>query len=385
MDFEFTQEQKDLREGIREFVKKECPREYLRELDEKEEYPHEISAKLADRGWLGLAVPEEYGGSGGNVIDVVIVVEELSRAMTALGTMYLNNSCFGANSVGAYGTEEQKRRFLPGIANGSIKMCFGVTEPNTGVDTLSLTTSAVEVDEHFIVNGQKVFITGAHVANYVVLLVRSNKNVKKKTEGLSILLTDTKLPGVEIRLMKKLGLRAVGTCEIFLTDVRVPKEYLLGEKDKGWQFILHTMNNERITVSAYRIGTALAAFEDALKYAKERIVFQRPIGQFQAIQHRLADMYVDIELSRLMVYKAAWLQSQGKPCGMEANMAKLASSETVVRVCESGMRIMAGYGYTMEYDMQRYYRDAILAPTGTATQELIKSFIGVQLGLPKSF
>lgn len=385
MDFEFTQEQKAMRDGIRDFVKKECPREYLRQLDEKEEYPYGVWAELAKKGWLGLAVPEEYGGSGGNLMDVVIVVEELSKAMTALGTMYLNNSCFGANSVGAYGTEEQKRRFLPGIANGSIKMCFGVTEPNTGVDTLSLTTSAVEVDEHFIVNGQKVFITGAHVANYVVLLVRSNKNVKKKTEGLSILLTDTKLPGVEIRLMKKLGLRAVGTCEIFLTDVRVPKEYLLGEKDKGWQFILHTMNNERITVSAYRIGTALAAFEDALKYAKERIVFQRPIGQFQAIQHRLADMYVDIELSRLMVYKAAWLQSQGKPCGMEANIAKLASSETVVRVCESGMRIMAGYGYTMEYDMQRYYRDAILAPTGTATQELIKSFIGVQLGLPKSF
>ena len=385
MDFEFTQEQKDLRDGIRDFIKKECPRGYLRELDEKEEYPHEIWAKLADRGWLGLAVPEEYSGSGGTLLDVVIVVEELSKAMTALGTMYLNNSCFGANSVGAYGTEEQKTQLLPGIAKGSIKMCFGVTEPNTGVDTLSLTTSAVDEGDYFVVNGQKVFITGAHVANYIVLLARSNKNVKKKSEGLSILLTDTKLPGIEIRLMKKLGLRAVGTCEIFLTDVKVPKWFLLGEKDNGWKFILHTMNNERITVSAYRIGTALAAFEDALKYSEERIVFQRPIGQFQAIQHRLAEMYVDIELSRLMVYKAAWLQMQGKPCGMEANMAKLASSETVVRVCESGMRIMAGYGYTMEYDMQRYYRDAILAPTGTATQELIKSFIGVQLGLPKSF
>lgn len=385
MDFEFTQEQNDLRSGIRDFVKKECPREYLRQLDEKEEYPYEIWAKLANKGWLGLAVPEEYGGSGGNVIDVVIVVEELSKAMTALGTMYLNNSCFGANSVGAYGTEEQKRQLLPGIAKGSIKMCFGVTEPNTGVDTLSLTTSAIEQEDYFIVNGQKNFITGAHVADYIVLLARSNKNVKKKSEGLTILLTGTKLPGIEIRLMKKLGLRAVGTCEIFLTDVKVPKWFLLGEKDKGWEFILHTMNNERITVSAYRIGTAVAAFEDALKYAKERIVFQKPIGQFQAIQHRLADMYVDIELSRLMVYKAAWLQSQRKPCAMEANMAKLASSETVVRVCESGMRIMAGYGYTMEYDMQRYYRDGILAPTGTATQELIRSFIGVQLGLPKSF
>lgn len=385
MDFDFTQEQNDLRAGIKDFIKKECPREHLRQLDEKEEYPHEIWAKLASKGWLGLAVPEEYGGSGGSVLDVVIVVEELAKAMTALGMMYLSNSCFGANSVGAYGTEEQKKKLLPGLAKGSIRMCFGVTEPNTGVDTLSLTTAAVDKGDYFLVNGQKNFITAAHIADYIVLLTRSNKDVKKKTEGLSILLTSTKLPGVEIRLMRKLGTRAVGTCEIFLTDVQVPKWFLLGEKDKGWQFILHTMNNERITVSAYRLGTAQAAFEDALKYSKERIVFERPIGQFQAVQHRLADMYVDIELSRLMVYKAAWLQSQGKPCAMEANMAKLASSEMDLRVCQSGMRIMAGYGYSMEYDMQRYFRDSILAPTGTSTQELVKSFIGVQLGLPKSF
>jgi acyl-CoA dehydrogenase len=383
--FEFTEQQQLLRKGISDFVRVECPKDYMRELDEKEQYPHSIWDKLAQAGWLGLTIPEKYGGSGGNVLDVVIVVEELAKAMTALGTMYLTNSCFAANSVGAYGTDEQKQRFLPKIASGSLKMCFGVTEPNTGVDTLSMRTFAMDNGENFIVNGQKVYITGAHVADYIILLVRTEKNVKKRSHGLSILMLDAKSEGIEIRLMRKLGLRALGTCEVFLDDVEVSKEYLLGQKNEGWRLILHTMNNERITVSAYRIGNAMAAFEDALRYAKERIVFGRPIGQFQAIQHRLAEMYMDIELSRMMMYKAAWLQSEGKPCEMEANIAKYASSETVVRVCQSGMRIMAGHGYMMEVDMQRYYRDAILAPTGTSTQELIKGFIGVRLGLPKSF
>jgi alkylation response protein AidB-like acyl-CoA dehydrogenase len=385
LDFDITEEQKGMVEAIRELLDRVADPSYLRRLDEEERYPQEVWDALAAAGWFGLPVANEYGGLGGNVLDVVLVVEELARRMTALGTMYLTSSCFGANSIGAYGNEEQKSSLLPKIARGELRFCFGVTEPNTGVDTLSLTTTAVQKGDEWVINGRKVFITGADVADYIVLLTRTKKDVAKRSQGLTIFMVPGQSEGVQVRPMKKLGLKAIHTCEVFLDDVRVSGSCVLGDVDRGWEFILHTMNNERITVSAYRIGNARAALEDAVTYAKETKRFGKPIGQFQAIQHRLAETYAMIDVARLAVYRAAWLQSQGRPCGREAAIAKYLASEVVVNATQTGMRVMAGYGYMMEYPMQRYYRDAILAPTGTATQELLLSFLGESLGLPKSY
>ncbi len=385
MDFDLSAEQTAMVGAVRELLDREAPPEYLRELDEQERYPEELWGALAKAGWFGLAVPKEYGGLGGNVLDVVVVVEELARRMTALGTMYLTSSCFGANSIGAYGSEEQKRAYLPRIARGELRFCFGVTEPNTGVDTLSLTTAAVRDGNGWVINGRKVFITGADVADFIILLTRTTKDVSKRSKGLTIFMVPRGTAGVEVRPMKKLGLRAIHTCEVVLDDVRVPPSCVLGEVDRGWEFILHTMNNERITVSAYRIGNARAALEDAVAYARETKRFGRPIGQFQAVQHRLAETHAMIDVARLAVYRAASMQSRGQPCAREAAIAKYVASEVVVNATQAGMRVMAGYGYMMEYPMQRYFRDAILAPTGTATQELLLSFLGESLGLPKSY
>lgn len=385
MDFEITDDQKVMVAAIREMLDHVADADYLRRLDEEERYPEEVWDALAADGWLGLPVPTEYGGLGGNIVDVVLVVEELARRMTALGTMYLTSSCFGTNSIGAYGSDEQKRLLLPKIARGELRFCFGVTEPNTGVDTLSLTTTAKRDGDEWVINGQKVFITGADVADYIVLLTRTTKEVAKRSQGLTIFMVPRESAGIEVRPMKKLGLKAIHTCEVFLDDVRVAADHVLGEVDRGWEFILHTMNNERITVSAYRLGNARAALEDAVAYAKETERFGKPIGQFQSIQHRLAETYVMIDVARLAVHRAAWLQSQGRPCGREAAIAKYFSSEVVVKAAETGMRVMAGYGYMTENPMQRYYRDAILAPTGTATQELLLSYLGESLGLPKSY
>jgi alkylation response protein AidB-like acyl-CoA dehydrogenase len=243
----------------------------------------------------------------------------------------------------------------------------------------------VKKNGKYIVNGQKIFITGAHVAHYLVAVVKTGDDKNKKTANLSVLLIDTKSPGLEIRRLNKLGVKATGTNEIFFTDVEVPIENLMGDEGKGWYQIVHTLNNERVTLAALSVGIGQAAFEYALKYARERIAFNKPIGQFQTIQGYLAEMITELEMARLLVYKAAWLQSQGKKCAQETAMAKLAASEAGFKATLQGMRIMGGYGYMMEYDMQRYFRDAVLFLEAPVSNEMIKNFICMELGLPRSY
>jgi alkylation response protein AidB-like acyl-CoA dehydrogenase len=354
-------------------------------LDENEEFPERLWQQMADMGLLGIAISEKYGGSGGNILDMTLVIEELSRGMAAAGLAYFLSTCFGGKSIGFYGSEEQKKFYLSGLAGGRFKFALALTEPSGGTDILSsLETRAIQEGDHFIVNGQKVFITGAHVSDYLITVLRTTKT-EKKSHGVSILVIPADTPGIEIRRMKKLGIKATGTNEIFFNDVRVPVTSLLGEKDKGWYQLVSTLNNERITLAALCVGIAQAALEDALVYAQERHAFGRPIGQFQAIQHQLANAATEIELSRMMTYKAAWLQAKERPCMKEAAMAKLFASETALRVTNVGMQVMGGYGYMMEYDMQRYFRDARLFSVAPINNEMLRNIIGESLGLPKSY
>jgi alkylation response protein AidB-like acyl-CoA dehydrogenase len=385
MDFEFTEEQGLLRETIQKFIERECPREYQRELDEKEEFPHDLWNTLAELGMFGLIIDEQYGGMGGNVVDMVVVVEELAKGMFVLGDTFMQFNCFGPTTINFFGNEEQKSEYLPKLARGEIKICLGVTETHSGTDALALKTKAVEKGDHYVVNGHKMFTTGAHVSDYIMLMTRTTQDPKKKSYGISIFIVDLRTNGITITRLKKLGIKALGTCEIFFDDVMVPKENLLGDRDQGWYHLLDTLNNERIVIASLCVGGAQAALDDAVQYAKERIAFGRPIGQYQAIQHYVADMFTKIELARLITYKAAWLQSKGLPCHVESNMAKLAASEAALYATSKGMQIMAGYGYMMEYDMQRYWRDAKLFEFAPITNEMVRNFLAERLGLPRSY
>lgn len=386
MEFEFSDDQRMLQESVRRFCDRELTKEVLRESDDDEELPSGAWSKMAELGWLGIALPELYGGTGGSIIEQMIIMEELSNHSPALAICFLTTNSFGARTILTNGSDKQKKFFLPKICRGEIKFCLGLTEPGGGTDILgSLKTSAEVQGDHFVVNGQKAFISDALIADYMVLAARTDKNPVKKAKGLSLMIVDLKSKGIELRKLKKLGIRPSTVSEIFLEDVRIPIDNLLGRQNEGWYHLLHTLNNERILVAAYAIGIAQSAFEDALNYAKERQAFSRPIGQFQAIQHYLSDMYTQLELSRLITYKAAWLQSLGRPCGVESTMAKLVASETALKTATNGMRILAGYGYMMEYDMQRHYRDALQAVVTPITNEMSKNFIGQNLGLGRSY
>ncbi len=386
MDFEFEEERRMLVATLEKFIQNECPPQFIRRIDEEEEFPRDLYKKMADLGFMAMPFPSEYGGMGGDVIDEVLIIEWLSKASAAIGLTYFLSTCFGGKSLEFFGTEEQKRKYLPGLFRGDFLFSLALTEPGGGTDILgSLKTRAEKKNGCFIVNGQKTFITGAHVADYLITVVRTGDKDAPKTKSLSVLLIDARSPGVEIRPLKKLGIRATASNEIFFTDVKVPEENLMGKLNEGWYQVVHTLNNERVALAALCIGIGQAAFDYALKYATEREAFSRPIGQFQSIQHYLAESATKLEMARLLTYKAAWLQSKGRRCIKETAMAKLAASEVAFDIALKGMRIMGGYGYMMEYDMQRFFRDSVLFLVAPVTNEMSKNLIGMELGLPRSY
>lgn len=386
MDFSFSDERNMLRDTLRKFVARECTPEFARTIDQEKQFPHELYRKMADLGFMALPFPAEYDGLGGDVIDEVIILEELSKASAAIGLTYFLSTCFGGKSIEFFGTEEQKKTYLPKLISGEMMFSLALTEPGGGTDILgNLNTTAVKSAEGYLVNGQKTFITGAHVADYLITVVKTQKDKDKKSQGLSVLMIDAKSPGIDIRPLEKLGVRATGSNEVFFDNVIVPRENLMGEERNGWRQVVETLNNERIALAAVSLGIGQAAFDYALQYSKEREAFGRPIGQFQAIQRYLAETVIDLEMARLLTHKAAWLQSQKKSCAMETAMAKYAASEAGFRAALKGMRIMAGYGYMMEYDMQRFFRDAELFLVAPITNEMALNFIGMELGLPRGY
>jgi acyl-CoA dehydrogenase len=387
MDFKFTEEQEMLRDNIRKYLKKECPKEYCREIDEAKRYPREVFAKMGKLGWLALPFPEEYGGYGGTIIDQFLITEELSRASVTIGLVYFMSVCFGGKSIEYFGSEEQKKYYLPQLFSAESLFAIALTEPGGGTDVLgALKTKAEKQGDHFVVNGTKMFITAAHVSKYLVTLVKSDPSAKKASKGTSVLIIEADSPGIQINRLDSLGIRATGTNEVVFDNVKVPVENVLGDEGKGWHYLTDTLNNERVLAAALSVGAAQAAFDDALQYSKERTAFGKPIGGFQAIQHYLAEMATKIEMARLISYYAAWMQTvDKKKADVISAMAKYGAAETGIEVTQRGMRILGGYGYMMEFPMQRYYRDAWLLAFGPISQEMSKNYIAMSFGLPRSF
>jgi alkylation response protein AidB-like acyl-CoA dehydrogenase len=380
MDFAFTEDQEALRAHVGQLLDKVCPPEYAERCDNDARPPTEAYRALAENGWFGLAIPSDYGGSGGSAIDLAILLEETGRRFEELAMWLFRTLTYGGYAVLQHGTPEQKREILPKVARGELSFCFGLSEPHSGSDAAALATRARRVGDGYVIDGQKVFTSGMDISDYCLLVTRTTSG-EKKQQGITNFLVDTKLPGIEVRKIQTLGQRAIGTTQVFYSGVHVPASAVLGEVDRGWEAVDSYLWYERLCLSAARTGAASAAFDIALAYAKERKQFGRSIGQFQAIAHKLADMKVMLDVSRLLVYRFAWSMEKGTPTRNDAAVLKLYTGETYKAVADLGLQILGGYGYCMEYPLQRFFRDSRLATIGGGTSEIQRNIIARGLGL----
>ncbi|MBB5322996.1 hypothetical protein HNQ34_000073 [Anoxybacillus tepidamans] len=379
MNFELTKEQQMIKEMVREFAEKEIAPNAAK-WDEEAYFPVEVFKKMGELGLLGIPFPEQYGGSGGDTISYAVAVEEIGRACGGTGLSYAAAVSLGASPIYYFGTEEQKQKWLVPMAKGETLGAFGLTEPNAGSDAGGTRTKAVLDGDEYVINGEKCWITNAGHARQVIVTAVTGKDEKGKNI-ISALIVPTDAPGFTIRChYDKMGVRASNTCELVFENVRVPKENVLGDPTKGFKQFLYTLDGGRISIAALAVGIAQAAFEKALQYAKERTQFGQSISKFQAIQFKLADMAMEIELARNMVYKAAWLKDQGKPFTKEAAFAKLFASEAGFRACNQAIQIHGGYGYMKEYGVERHLRDIKLMEIGEGTSEIQRLVIARQLG-----
>lgn len=380
MDFTFSAEQESLRAHVRELLDAVCPPEYAERCDNDGAPPRDAYDALARQGWFGLIVPQEFGGAGAGAVELAIMLEEIGRHFEELGMWVFRTLTYGGYAVMKHGSREQKETLLPKVARGELSFCFGLTEPHAGSDAASITTRAVREGDHFVINGQKVFTSGMDISDYCLLVTRTTSSGKKQ-QGITCFLVDTKLPGIDVRKIETLGQRAIKTTQVFYSDVKVPASAVLGEVDKGWEAVDAYLWYERLCLSAARTGAATAAFDYALEYAKTRQQFGRPIGKFQAVSHKLADMKVMLEVSRMLVYRFAWLMTQGQATRSDAAVLKLYTGESYKAVSDMGLQILGGYGYCMEYPLQRFFRDSRLATIGAGTSEIQKNIIARGLGL----
>jgi len=388
MTLSLTQAQQEIREAIFKI----CARfgdDYWLERDRDGEFPHAFHRAVADGGWLGIAMPEDVGGSGLGITEAAVMMQAIAESGAAFsGASALHMNIFGLNPVVVFGNEEQKRRFLPPLIKGEEKACFAVTEPDAGLDTTKLKTRAVRSGNGYAIHGQKIWISTAQVADRVLLLARTTplEEVKKATQGLSLFYTVLDRKYVEARVIDKMGRKAVDSNQLFFDGLPVPLEDRIGEEGRGFEYILHGMNPERILIAAEAVGTGRVALARAAAYAKERVVFGRPIGKNQAIQHPLAARWAELEAANLMMLKAAALYDESKPCGVEANAAKYLSAEAGFRACETAVMTHGGMGYAKEYHVERYLREVLIARIAPVSRELILSHIAEKaLGLPKSY
>lgn len=388
MDFRLTDEH----EAIRESVKKLCAKyddDYWFDRDHDGEFPEAFVKDVADGGWLGIAMPEEYGGSGLGVTEASILMQTITEsggAQTAASSVHLN--IFGPNPIVVFGTDEQKQRMLPPLIRGEDRACFGVTEPDAGLDTTQLKTRAEWNGKEYVVNGRKIWTSGAQTANKILLIARTTPldQTKRPIDGLSLFYTDLDKSAVEVKEIEKMGRKAVDSNMLFIDGLKIPKENLIGEEGKGFRYLLHGLNPERILISAEAVGIGRLALGRAVEYAKEREVFGRPIGQNQAIQHPLAKCWAELEAANLMAFKAASLYDAGEPCGGEANAAKYLSSEAGYHACERAILTHGGMGYAKEYHVERYFREIMIARIAPVSSEMILNYIGEKvLGLAKSY
>ena len=387
MDFAFTPEQ----ESIRAAIERLCApfdADYWLHKDREGGFPDDFHRALADAGWLGIAMPEAHGGAGLGITEAALMMQTIAATGAGLsGASAIHMNIFGLHPAVVFGNDEQKRRWLPPLIAGRDKACFAVTEPDVGLNTLKLKTRAVREGDHYVVSGQKVWISTAQVATKVLLLARTTPIEEARgTQGLSLFYTDLDRRFVEVREIEKMGRKPVDSNQVFFDRLRVPAADLIGEEGRGFEYILHGMNPERILIAAEAVGLGRAALKRAAAYANERIVFDRPIGQNQAIQHPLAKCWVELEAADLMVFKAASLYDADKPCGAEANAAKYLAAEAGFRACETAILTHGGMGYAKAYHVERYLREAWIPRLAPVSPQLILCFIAEKvLGLPKSY
>jgi acyl-CoA dehydrogenase len=388
MDFALTDEQQQ----IRDEVLKLCARfddAYWLERDRTATFPDAFFAAMAEGNWLGIAMPEAFGGAGLGIMEATILMQAVAESgacMSGASAIHLN--IFGLNPVVVFGTDAQKRRMLPPVIAGRDKACFGVTEPNAGLNTTQITTRAERRGDRYVINGTKIWTSTAQVASKILLLARTTPldQVKRRSHGLTLFYTTLDRTHAEVRLIHKMGRHAVDSNMVFFDGMEVPEDDRIGEEGEGFRTLLHGLNPERVLVAAEAIGIGRAAIAKAARYARERVVFGRPIGQNQAIQHPLAKCWAELEAANLMVMKAAWLYDQGRPCGNEANAAKYLAGETGYRACEQAVMTHGGMGYAQEYHVERYLRESLIPRIAPVSPQLILSYLAERvLDLPKSY
>jgi acyl-CoA dehydrogenase len=386
MDFSLTPDQL----AIRDAIGKLCARfddKYWLERDREGGFPEDFHRAVAEAGWLGIAMPKEFGGAGLGITEAALMTQAISESGAGFsGASSIHMNIFGLNPVVVFGTAEQKQRWLPPLIRGEQKACFAVTEPDAGLNTAKIATTARRDGEHYVLRGRKIWISTAQVADRMLILARTGAAGAKPTDGLSLFYTALDRNRVEVREIEKMGRKAVDSNLLFIEDLRVPAADLIGTEGRGFDCILHGLNPERILIAAEAIGLGRAALARAIAYAKERIVFDRPIGQNQAIQHPLARCWMELEAADLMVFKAASLYDAGKPCGAEANAAKFLAAEACFHACEQAMLALGGMGYAKEYHVERYLREAMIPRLAPVSPQLVLCFIAEKvLGLPRSY
>lgn len=387
MDFELSEEHRAFRDMVDRWVAAEVPKSWARELERKEhEYPFALWDKFTVAGFHGIGIDEKYGGQGGDIVTQMILGRSLARSLGGLAWIWGLTSFAGSKSIGLYGTDAQKQRFLPEIAAGRLKASIGFTEPGGGTDVLgALTTQATRAEGGWVISGEKIWCSSSHVADYILLLARTDNTVEKRHHGVTLFFVPAKQKGITITPLEKLGMRSIGSCLVHIENVFVPDELVLGEPGRAWYMLLPTLNNERIMVGAFCLGVIDGVLEDALEYMKQRKAFGRVIGSFQSLQHYVADIAMWRQQVELMLYYTADLQSRGRECGMESSMLKIMASDYAVQAADYGIQILGGMGYSAETDMQRYWRDARLWKIGPISNEMARNGIAERLGLPRSF
>jgi acyl-CoA dehydrogenase len=386
--FWFTEEQEAIREGVLRL----CARfdaDYWRRTDETGQFPEDFVAAMAEAGWLGAAMPTALGGSGLGLTEAAIAMQAVTESGAGFsGASALHLNIFGPMPVAKFGSEDQKKRAIPRLISGLDKLCIGITEPDAGLDTTSLTTKAERTNDGYVISGRKVWTTSAQRANKILIIARTTPRdqVEKSTQGLSLFYTDFDRSRITATPIPKMGRKAVESNSVFIDNLPVPAEDLVGEEGRGFYYLLEGLNPERVLFGAEAVGLGRAALRKAAAYAKERVVFGRPIGQNQGVAHPLARAWVELEAANLMAFKAAAMFDAGRECGAEANAAKYLGGEAGFHACETAVFTLGGMGYAKEFDVERYFRESMIARLAPISREMVFNYIAERvLGQPKSY
>lgn len=381
MDFRFTREQNDLREKTIDFVKRELPPEKAREIDERDVFPFDVMQKMADEGFWAINVPREYGGDGGGIIELMIFNEEISKACPTISWTAGDVLLYGNNILKVNGSDAQRQKYYPGLMKGALFFCFALTEPDAGSDASAIETRAERVGDHFVINGSKMFISGASAAHVAVVNTRTGPH---RTRGITSFLVDTRSEGYSATPIKKLGYRGSDTCEVYFKDVRVSADDILGGEEcfnQGWHQMMRLLNGERLTLAACALGISEAVLADCIAHVKERKKASKRPGSFQNIEHQIADMACQVEAARRLAYYGAWMMAEGIDCIKETSMTKVFCAETGKKAALLAMELMGAHAYSMASNVQRFFRDVPILSIGGGTSQIQKNVIAKMLGL----